>query len=486
MNKAAQIAGIDAIEAALGSGGVLRDGAALGRFGPEDAWPVGVVLPASEQQLAAVLAAARGAGATIQISCNGDGPSAARPRPGIILVDLKRMNRIIEVNQALAYCLVEPGVTFRQLFEHLKREKIRLWIDLPGSPEDSVVAAFLDRRAGHTPYADHFLLQCGQEVMLADGRVVRTGMGAMPKSACWQLFKFGYGPWVDGLFTQSDFAVTTKLGLWLMPEPPGYRPFMVMAPREQDLQPLLDVLGPLKTGMVVPNGVAVAHGLHEAALLGKSRRDFAGTGPMSAGAVAEAATALNLGYWNLYGALYGLPANVDLAWEMVRGAFAGIPGVRVVTSGERAGDPLWAWREGMMRGIPGAMADSAAGWVSGESIALGPVTPVDGDEALRLYSLSRDVMARAGFDYIGALNAVWRDAHHRQLLCHGAGEGERARACAAELVAVQAAAGFGQLACDPALTGAVAATYGGDAGALAGLHARIKGALDPQGLFARA
>lgn len=35
----------------------------------------------------------------------------------------------------------------------------------------------LDRGVGYTPYAEHFLFQCGMEVVLANGKVLRTGMG---------------------------------------------------------------------------------------------------------------------------------------------------------------------------------------------------------------------------------------------------------------------------------------------------------------------
>src|SRR3546814_9507337 len=42
-----------------------------------------------------------------------------------------------------------------------------------------------------------------------------------------------------------------------------------------------------RSNMVVPNGVAVANALHEAARSGKVRRDFGGTGPMSAGERSE-------------------------------------------------------------------------------------------------------------------------------------------------------------------------------------------------------
>jgi len=40
------------------------------------------------------------------------------------------------------------------------------------------------------------------EVVLANGEVVRTGMGALPNAKSWQHYKWGHGPWVDGLFRQ--------------------------------------------------------------------------------------------------------------------------------------------------------------------------------------------------------------------------------------------------------------------------------------------
>jgi 4-cresol dehydrogenase (hydroxylating) len=81
--------------------------------------------------------------------------------------------------------------------------------------------ATLERGAGYTPYGDHFMMQCGTEVVLADGEVVRTGMGALPGNNTWQLFKHSFGPYLDGIFTQSNFGVVTKIGKWLMPEDPG-------------------------------------------------------------------------------------------------------------------------------------------------------------------------------------------------------------------------------------------------------------------------
>src|SRR3546814_19307308 len=86
------------------------------------------------------------------------------------------MNEILEINENLAYCLVEPGVTFRQLSEQIGERGLKLWVDCPGEPDESVASAFLKRRVGYTPYADHYLMQCVLELMLADGRSVRTGI----------------------------------------------------------------------------------------------------------------------------------------------------------------------------------------------------------------------------------------------------------------------------------------------------------------------
>jgi hypothetical protein len=45
----------------------------------------------------------------------------------------KHMNRVLEVNEDDAYCLLEPGVTFQGLYDHLVSKGLedKLWIDVP-------------------------------------------------------------------------------------------------------------------------------------------------------------------------------------------------------------------------------------------------------------------------------------------------------------------------------------------------------------------
>src|SRR5262245_38882717 len=48
---------------------------------------------------------------------------------GAVILMLERLNRILEVNEELAYAVIEPGVTQRQLNDHLKTNGIKLWAD---------------------------------------------------------------------------------------------------------------------------------------------------------------------------------------------------------------------------------------------------------------------------------------------------------------------------------------------------------------------
>jgi len=117
----------------------------------------------------------------------------------------------VNVNQAS--CLLEPGVGYFDLFRHLKEKKLPLWMSVPGNSWGSVVGNALDRGIGYTPFGDHCEQICGMEVVLPDGSLVRTGMGAMEGSASWQSYKYGYGPSWDQMFMQSNLGVDQGRGL---------------------------------------------------------------------------------------------------------------------------------------------------------------------------------------------------------------------------------------------------------------------------------
>jgi hypothetical protein len=89
------------------------------------------------------------------------------------------------------------------------------------------------------------------EVVLANGDVVRTGMGALPNSRTWQQYKYGFGPYVDGIFTQSNYGIVTKMGVWLYPMPEMRFTGIVSVPKHDDLTPMVDTLSYLMNSNIV-------------------------------------------------------------------------------------------------------------------------------------------------------------------------------------------------------------------------------------------
>src|SRR5579884_1111612 len=232
---------VDELTRTIGADKVRTDTAVREQYarttGPRGTMPAGVVTPQSRAEVQAVVRAATRCGIAVFPISRGRNwgyGDACAPRDGNLIVDLSGMNRIIEVDAELAYAVIEPGVTQGQLVDHIDREGLPLMLDATGAgPDASIVGNVLERGSGHTPYGDHFATSCNYEVVLADGSVVQTGFGAYSGARAQHVYKYGVGPTLDGLFTQSNLGIITRMTVWLMPAPANFTMFVV-ALRQRD------------------------------------------------------------------------------------------------------------------------------------------------------------------------------------------------------------------------------------------------------------
>ncbi len=160
---------------------------------------------------------------------------------------------------------------------------------------------------------------CGLEVMLANGELMRTGMGALPGGKAWQLYRHGFGPSADGLFMQSNLGVVTKMGLHLMPTPEVFRVCDVKLKRESDLGPLIDAVAPLKLNDTMQTQVICHHGVEIAAVVTTRDRWLKPHERVTPQVMARMLEELDLGAWNVRFGLYGPKAMVDARLEVARG-----------------------------------------------------------------------------------------------------------------------------------------------------------------------
>jgi len=213
------------------------------------------VAPKTVEEVQAVVRAANARGIPLYPISTGRNLGYGGSAPvysGSVVLDLKRMDRIIEVNENNCSCLVEPGVSYFDMYRHLQETGSKLWIDVPDPGWGSMVGNALDSGGGYTaaPYRGHFEAQCGIEAVLGDGELFRTGMGALPGSETWQQYKMGIGPCLDGLFRQSSLGVVTKMGFWLFPQPEAYLNCSVDLFRFGDVEQLVEIFNELEYGNI--------------------------------------------------------------------------------------------------------------------------------------------------------------------------------------------------------------------------------------------
>lgn len=423
----------------------------------------------------------------------GYGGSAPRVR-GSVIIDLgRRMNKILDVSEKNAACLIEPGVQYLTLYEHLQKVGLgdKLWIDVPDLPGGSVMGNALDRGVGYTPHGDHWGQHCGLEVVLPDGDVVRTGMGALPGTDCWQLFPYGFGPYHDGIFSQSNYGIVTKMGVWLMPNPGGIRPFMATFPTEDDLVAGVDALRPLMVQKIVGNVPCLRLGVQDATMYHKKTefplRKHNGYELIDREKSQSMIDKLGTGAWVFYAALYGPDEITAPKFEYIKKSLSVVKGIKFYERKDvgpnsylhdyakfTAGIPTWRELD-RMEFIPDA-----------SHMFFAPISAIDGKDAMRQAKMCRSRMEEYGFDYLGTFFIGHREMHHVISFMYDKKDVEmkkRALACIRALIADAAAIGVGEYRTHLALQDQVAATYNWNNGAMMRLNEKIKDALDPNGIL---
>jgi len=434
---------------------------------------------------------------------------------GSVVLDLKRMNRILEVNEDNASCLVEPGVSYFDLYRYVQEHGLKVWVDVPDPGWGSLIGNALDRGGGYTraQFRNHFDAHCGLEIVLPNGELMRTGMGALPGAKTWQQYKSGFGPWIDGMFSQSNFGIITKMGFWLMPEPEAYLSGTVLAAKRDDLYRLIPILNHLENSGVtsgMPDLASPLLGILSIEEYAKAMADKPQPAPdpqllalrdkAEAGQQAELeayGARKGLAYWTFKLKFYG-PANVVAAqWAHCKEKFGAIPGVKF-QDGELMRLPLTAERRLNVHwpefGIPtlnmysiGARSSTNPNPTHGH-MWFSPIIPRNAEavfEANRVFaaaarefelpilrfSLPSTYWERA-FIFIFGFPVTTDVATNR-----------KNRATFYKLIDLAAQHGWGEYRTAPAYQDAVMNVYSFNNHALRRFHETVKDALDPNGII---
>jgi 4-cresol dehydrogenase (hydroxylating) len=423
---------------------------------------------------------------------NGYGGPAPRVK-GSVIVSLKRMNRVLEINEELSYAEVEPGVRWFDLYDAIKAGGHRLMLSVPDIGWGSVIGNTLDHGMTYLPYGVDMNMACGLEVVLADGSLLRTGMGAMPENRSWHLYKRGLGPTLDQLFMQSNFGIVTKMGVWLMPEPEVYMPMWARVWRDDDLAPLVDTLRRLSLDDTIRCVPQVLNTALYASVVTDRRLWWQGEGPIPDGVLDKMARELEIGRWLMRCGLFGDEAVVDHRFAKIKDAFGPIEGCEVWGSKCAPSDvaALPNPAERVQGGVPGLELNAMAAWYGGEQgghIGFSPIAPLTGRDALAVRDLLRGMIEQAGLDYMSVLippNA--RCFANVTLIIFDTKDEAQARSAydvARRLVRDAAKLGYGEYRAHLDFMDLAAEQYSFGDGAYIRFCETIKDAVDPGGILA--
>ncbi|KAK4205496.1 putative vanillyl-alcohol oxidase [Triangularia verruculosa] len=311
-----------------------------------------------------------------------------------IILDLHRMNKIIEINEEYAYAIVEPGVTFIDLYEEIKRRKLNLWLSVPAIGWGSVVGNTLERGIGYTPEAAHYKYQCGMEVVLPDGDLLRTGMGVVEDSKVWPLYSGGFGPGLDGIFFQSNYGIVTKIGIHMSPAPEAYTRIIVEVPEEPDFAPLVGAMTDLMRRRIVANPPQLFDRM--TLIIGAARMD------------PEVAKALGEYAWRAGFALYGPPEAQAGLLNTVKRRFEQVKGAKLTSETFNAAPGEYLRSENItpdflpQNGVPGI--DHALAFSSKEDglwhNCYSPVLPPSGRELYEWYVRAKKITADHDLNFV--------------------------------------------------------------------------------------
>ncbi|MCZ2080484.1 MAG: FAD-binding oxidoreductase [Bryobacterales bacterium] len=358
-----------------------------------------------------------------------------------VIIELSRMNRILEFDEDLGYVTVEPGVTQRQLFDFLKERKSRLWMDATGAhPDCSLIGNTVERGFGHTPYADHFANSCGLEVVLPTGEVVETGFARFEGAKAAPTYRWGVGPTLDGMFSQSNLGIVTRMSVWLMPIPEHFEAYSFQC-SDEALAAVIDALRPLRMDGTLRSAVHIGN---DYKVLSARQQypwnESAGETPLSAASMKPFRKKLHFSAWNGFGALYGTRVQVAESKRLLKHALAGrITDLKFLNDRKirlmaRLAKPLsflTGWDINgilevvepvyeLMRGVPTDKPLSSTYWRKRTPVPskmdpdrdrcgllwCSPVTPTHGAQAQRLVQLSCDLVLSHGFEPIISLTLI--------------------------------------------------------------------------------
>lgn len=361
-----------------------------------------------------------------------------------VILDLSSLNTISNFDPEMGVVTVEPGVTQGALREFLDQHDGDFLVPVTGAgPTCSVLGNALERGYGITPVTDHFSAVTKIEAVLPDGTLYQTPLSELGGAEVDGLFKWGLGPYLDGLFSQGNFGVVVQMTIALAPVPETVTAFFFSTKDDAKLEALVPTV---KAVLRALGGSVVAINLLNSqrmlSMMAPFPEDIAIDGVLPTHEVERLALSHGVAAWSGVGAIYASKEvasaakrtlrrllgpvtdslifinrrKVDLARKVVRV----LPG-KLATRVKGMADTLSGALE-IMHGSPNDVALALAYWRSGALpepgqsknpaqdgcglIWFAPLVPIRGNDVRRYINMIEAICPQYGVNPLITLTTV--------------------------------------------------------------------------------
>ncbi|SPD72887.1 FAD binding domain protein [uncultured Desulfobacterium sp.] len=143
--------------------------------------PLCVAYPNDSKEIMAIVALANETNTpVVPVSSRVHFTGAAIPKQGGVIVDMKNMNKIWNLDERNRKITVEPGVTWNQLYPVLAEKNLMVCPPMLPHGEQSVITTFLERSPLVIPLYEYAEPLLSMEVVWPNGTLFRTGSASAP------------------------------------------------------------------------------------------------------------------------------------------------------------------------------------------------------------------------------------------------------------------------------------------------------------------
>ncbi len=250
-----------------------------------------VCLPATTEELQSVVKIANEHKLPVMTLTTGfNHGGCCLPRWGGIMVDLKRMDKIIEVDEESMTITFQPHVRIAAIYaEANKRFSIDNIKLRPANPitmgSVSMLSNYISGGASHMAYksGNHHENIVSMKWVLPDGEILITGSKAYKTRGTVPVL--GPGPDIGGMFlaAEGNFGICTEITIKLFNEMPSEKIYMIIPKDEKpetkyDMEPLCDFYYKVSRENIL-HDIYKSHNRAFAAYAGPNSEDYIPTAP---------------------------------------------------------------------------------------------------------------------------------------------------------------------------------------------------------------